>query len=431
MPNLRLRCLTCALAVALVGSAATAQQMDTKRVGPLEVGLRLPNGGLWPQEERDIEFRIVHRGQTDPNSDPEPFTEGVVLAAIEMPSMPSMPKIKEFAHKESVVGEWGVHPTFPHGGEYLLRLSVAPPQGQVFKLEFPLDVKDEPPPDRDRLPPPYELRLRADPAEPEAGQPVALVFQVLSRKQTAVVSSFDIAHDRLMHLFIVRKDLGSYRHEHPRHDGNGTFRLTHVFPSAGEYHLFADVAPQSAGSQVLMAKLLVAGEPGKEFNIRAAPAEARSFTKTAERMEVTLQLAGGVAPAHESMLFDFRLKDAASGKPVDDLETYLAALGHLVLVHEDTVTFVHSHPVERGDVAARTGYVTFTARFPKVGLYRGWVQFKWYGSVRTYDFILPAEQRGSAGFVEGEPITVDPQSLVPDSGAADGAKRSPPNSVLE
>ena len=112
----------------------------------------------------------------------------------------------------------------------------------------------------------------------------ALVFQVLSRKQTAVVSSFDIAHDRLMHLFIVRKDLGSYRHEHPRHDGNGTFRLTHVFPSAGEYHLFADVAPQSAGSQVLMAKLLVAGEPGKEFNIRAAPAEARSFTKTAERM---------------------------------------------------------------------------------------------------------------------------------------------------
>jgi hypothetical protein len=95
------------------------------------------------------------------------------------------------------------------------------------------------------------------------------------------------------------------------------------------------------------------------------------------------------------------------------------------------VTFVHSHPVERGDVAARTGYVTFTARFPKVGLYRGWVQFKRYGSVRTYDFILPAEQRGSAGFVEGEPITVDPQSLVPDSGAADGAKRSPPNSVLE
>jgi hypothetical protein len=55
-----------------------------------------------------------------------------------------------------------------------------------------------------------------------------------------------------------------------------------------------------------------------------------------------------------------------------------------MLVHEDGVTFVHSHPDENGGL-------NFLSRFPKPGLYRGWLQFKRNGRVCTADFLFRAE----------------------------------------
>jgi hypothetical protein len=55
-----------------------------------------------------------------------------------------------------------------------------------------------------------------------------------------------------------------------------------------------------------------------------------------------------------------------------------------MLVHEDAATFVHSHPGEDGGL-------NFLARFPKPGLYHGWLQFKRGGRVWTAEFIFRAE----------------------------------------
>ena len=68
-----------------------------------------------------------------------------------MPSMPSMPGFSEIAHREGIPGVFGVHPTFPHGGDYRLCLTLLPPAVQPrdaprpavpLTFEFPLTVWD-------------------------------------------------------------------------------------------------------------------------------------------------------------------------------------------------------------------------------------------------------------------------------------------------
>jgi hypothetical protein len=78
-----------------------------------------------------------------------------------------------------------------------------------------------------------------------------------------------------------------------------------------------------------------------------------------------------------------------AGRPPPDLEPYLGALGHLMVVHQDGETFVHCHPDERAP-ATEPGVIRFLARFPKPGLYRGWGQFQRAGRVITTDFVLRA-----------------------------------------
>jgi len=112
--------------------------------------------------------------------------------------------------------------------------------------------------------------------------------------------------------------------------------------------------------------------------------------KTVAGVEVELQKPQPTLPARKTTGIAFSLRSTAGGSAITDLEPYLGALGHLILIHQDGLTFVHSHPDERALEVGRNGAVPFLVRFPKPGLYRGWAQFKRNGHVLTADFILEA-----------------------------------------
>lgn len=338
--------------------------------GRYQLTLRLPDAGLSAREEMQIEFRIEDTSRPDPLTGFAPVIRARPEATIDMPSMPGMPKFDEIAHPEGVPGDYGIHPTFAHGGEFRLKILVHPPNAEAFEIVFPLQVMDAS--ERKRLPPRYTLEIGAQPKKPKAGVPVTVRFVILDHMaENKAVSSFDITHEALMHLVIVRRDLSHFAHEHPQFEPDG-FRLQYTFRAGGEYRLFADIAPKGAGSQILMAKLNVSGADVKEPRFQTGPTR--------------IELPRESWPVHKSTTVAFTLRDAADGRPVTDLEPYLGAPGHLMLVHEDAETFVHSHPNED----ASSGTLLFLARFPKVGVYRGWMQFRRNGQVWTASVTLRA-----------------------------------------
>ncbi len=89
-------------------------------------------------------------------------------------------------------------------------------------------------------------------------------------------------------------------------------------------------------------------------------------------------------PRRESLL-RFVVIDADSGLPATDLEPYLGATGHLLIVSSDLSTAVHGHP----EGVRTTGpAVTFGPVFPAPGVYKMWVQFQRRGQVITAPFVV-------------------------------------------
>jgi hypothetical protein len=306
-----------------------------------------------------------------------------VDCVIQMPAMPGMPKYSGMAHAEDVPGEYGVHPTFAHGGEYLLQVTVAPPEDQPFQVEFPLHVRDaeearkhKPRPAR------YQVEISSVPKTPKAGERAEIQITIRDREGPgAVVATFERMHEKLLHLVIVRSDLSYFAHEHPEIMPDGTFRLNYVFSAGGEYRLFAECAPRNAGAQVIMTKLRVSGKTPARFDI--AKLTRAQVWQTGE-VRISLQNGSAPIPPRKMVPLGFSLTDASTGAPIRDLESYLGAQAHLILIHQNGETFVHSHPGESD------GALPFLARFPKPGRYRGWLQFQRNGVVVTSAFLVEA-----------------------------------------
>jgi hypothetical protein len=88
----------------------------------------------------------------------------------------------------------------------------------------------------------------------------------------------------------------------------------------------------------------------------------------------------------------FELRDQQAGGPVLDLQPYLGAMGHLVMIHQDGTTYVHSHPDERDETNGKKGSVTFLVRPPKSGQYRGWFEFQHSGKLTRVDFVFTVKE---------------------------------------
>ena len=360
-----------------------------QRAGKYEVQLRLPADGLYAQEEMQIEYRVTDTSRVDPVMGAAPVIRAATKSSIDMPAMQGMPTLEELAHPEGIPGEYGVHPLFAHGGEYRLRLTIKPLADAEFVVTFLLNVADaSAAKNRKPKPKPYTMDLKTSPKSPKAGEPVELIFTFHQRESAKdTFKDFIVQHEKLMHLLIVREDLGVVSHEHPQMGEDGQFRTTFTFPTAGEFHLFGDVAPKGAGSQVMMVKLKVSGKGAPKYDISKTE---RKPVFIADGLKVEFAGALKAIGTRKTQSLMFEVSDQASGAPATNLQPYLGAMGHLILIHEDGVTLVHSHPDERLPDVGKDGKVPFLARFPKPGNYRGWAQFQRDGKVVTSAFVMSA-----------------------------------------
>jgi Heavy metal binding domain len=233
------------------------------------------------------------------------------------------------------------------------------------------------------IPPPRigEYKLDVTVAPSAGGGASGFRFVVRDPESGEAVPGLLDVHERPFHLFILSRDLETFAHVHPeRHDG-GAFVVTHELP-AGEYVLLADFLPAGGTSQLVHRAVVTPGYTGPLFasapEIRLLPAQ-----QTAGGLRIRID--PGQPAARRESLVRFEVSDAATGGPVADLEPYLGASGHLLIVNQDLSIAIHSHP----EGAPSSGpLVIFGAVFPAPGRYKLWVQFQRNGQVVTAPFVI-------------------------------------------
>lgn len=257
------------------------------------------------------------------------------------------------------------------------------------------------------------------PAEPlQAGKAATLLFAIKD-PQGKPVKDFETVHEKVMHLLMVSKDLSWYAHEHPEIQADGTFKLTFAFPAPGEYVLYHDFTPPAVGQQVVQVPVTVPGRGPAPVALvvdsdKVKQVEGYSFkfsTKAPLRTEEEAELVFEVT------------KD---GNPVTDLQPYLGAMGHLVIISQDLKSFVHSHPHEEGEEAGHSHDgkgesggehggkdakpaaaeasgpdIHFHAHFDSSGLYKGWGQFQHMGKILTVPVVMEVKAGSGTPSNEG------------------------------
>ncbi len=193
------------------------------------------------------------------------------------------------------------------------------------------------------------------------------------------VHDFEWSHEKLMHLIIVNKDLSYFNHIHPVWDGKGTFTVDTSFPSGGEYKLFADFVPKGGSGTTLSEWVKVEGVTKPLESVKA---DAR-LVKVVDGKEVALTLSSTKAKAEAKLTFT--IKDQKTKAGISNLEQYLGAVGHVVILSEDAEQYLHVHPM---DEKASGPAAAFMTAFPNPGTYKIWGQFQHQGKVFTVPYVI-------------------------------------------
>ncbi|MEO8065583.1 MAG: hypothetical protein ABI643_01860 [Candidatus Doudnabacteria bacterium] len=238
----------------------------------------------------------------------------------------------------------------------------------------------------------YTVSFATNPANPKPNQDTQLKFKIYDAASGNEVTDYSAVMTKLMHLVIVNSNLDYFEHIHPAQNGS-EFTVTTSFPKADNYHLYINFQPNSATEQQIGFSLPV-GVPASHTSSHI-PLDS-TLTKTFGNYKVTLSSASSQFNANDmnnmAEVLNFHIVDAKTGQPVSDLQPYLGAFGHLVMINEQTYKYVHIHPVASDNTMAGGPDVKFlpAALFDKIepGIYRVFAQFQHNDMVFVADFTI-------------------------------------------
>jgi Cu+-exporting ATPase len=233
------------------------------------------------------------------------------------------------------------------------------------------------------------------PADTRAGEPTRVTVSLTDAETGDRFEDIGRSHEVWMHLIATRADLGTFAHVHPEPTGRpGELAVEMVFPTAGEYVMNTEFRLKGDMGDVYDRQTItVAGQPVQPVTLAAS---GRAAVVDGVRVELD-----GDPHVGRTTDFTFRFSDAATGAPVDNLQPYLAAAGHVVIMRADGQTFAHEH----ADVEDENGNPVFAlpgqtfgpeldvhAKFHTPGLYQLWGQFRLEdGRVITVPFTVDAK----------------------------------------
>jgi len=266
--------------------------------------------------------------------------------------------------------------------------------GMALVHASPFDVRD------------YDLDFRTLPALVKAGQKASLRFRIIHPGTGEVVRKFEVVHERQYHLFLISQDMEYFQHIHPQEQADGTWTIDVTLPKPGYYKVLSDLLPSGGSSQFIARPLVTAGYTGDLMADSAHLTPDRVATKTDGDITATVTYDPQQFGVGQYGHITYHLTDSSSGRPITDLQTYLGAFGHTLIMSEDMAEYVHSHPLDiiaqpdddggppvflippGADLEKLRGGpdVTFEGLMPKPGHYRAWTQFRRHDKLHTFAF---------------------------------------------
>ncbi len=178
-----------------------------------------------------------------------------------------------------------------------------------------------------------------------AGIPTAFhvtLEETKNGRKTGPVSDLTIEHDRLLHVIIIGADLDTFGHIHTEDIGpvssqmltDATFPFTYTFPKAGHYTIAVNYYIR-AKQFVRQFYVDVTGNPSMSGLDENTASEA-----IFDGYDVKLEGGDSIKMGEPVKLAYTIEKD---GKPVTDLEPYLAAAMHVGIINANLQNFIHTH----------------------------------------------------------------------------------------
>ena len=200
-------------------------------------------------------------------------------------------------------------------------------------------------------------RLAPERAIFSAGRAAPYAFRIIG-PDGSTLRDFDVEHERRLHLIVVdRARPETFLHLHPRLRADGSWTVPLKLPRAGSYRVFADF---TTGGERRTLGIDLTADGGADITAERLSRYDVALSRVGERVE-------------------FRVTD--DGRPVA-VEPYLGARGHLVVLREGDLAYVHAHADE--------DELAFDVPFPSEGTYRLYLQFQVDGAVETARFEVTA-----------------------------------------
>ncbi|CAM4488000.1 hypothetical protein FHS16_005209 [Paenibacillus endophyticus] len=225
------------------------------------------------------------------------------------------------------------------------------------------------------------LEWRYSPERPELGEKTKVEL-FLYDSGGKPIEKYDVNHEKLMHLIVVSEDMSEFMHIHPDYVGKGKFEVHAAFPKSGSYKLFADFIPTGSSQLTVTSTIKTAGS--KEAEIPVVKDE--ELAKSLEGVKVTLDVSTFKSGVDVDLTFT--LSDEKTKEPITDLEPYLGAIGHVVILNKDLSRYLHVHPTDDNGSGPTA---QFSTSFPEPGIYKIWGQFQRGGKTFIVPFTVEAE----------------------------------------
>lgn len=216
------------------------------------------------------------------------------------------------------------------------------------------------------------------------GQSASFAFSIVDIKGNTL-KQFETVHEKIMHFIVVRKDLAEFQHLHPNFDEvTGVFSQNELsLPSNGEYRVFADFTPKGS-PQNLPVTVYSDINSGNVAMYKPESIGGYENIKTFQGHQFEIiKKPQSIAPQAQATLV-YKIEN--NGQQVTDLRNYLGSLGHVVVIREGDLQFIHAHPETK---ATQNGTVEFAVTFPQAGNYKLFGQFQRNSQVITTDFVVP------------------------------------------